>query len=129
MTLVLDHPALRTPLMMFLFHQVEARLDGRPAIIVVDEGWKALDDDLFARRLRDWLKTLRKRGGILGFVTQNAEDALASRIAGAIVEQTATQIFTANPKARAQDYVDGFGLTPHEFELVRAMPDAARCFW
>jgi type IV secretion system protein VirB4 len=78
--------------------------------------------------LRDWLKTLRKRGGILGFVTQNAEDALASRIAGAIVEQTATQIFTANPKARAQDYVDGFGLTPHEFELVRAMPDAARCF-
>lgn len=128
MTLVLDHPALRTPLMMFLFHQVEARLDGRPAIIVVDEGWKALDDDLFARRLRDWLKTLRKRGGILGFVTQNAEDALASRIAGAIVEQTATQIFTANPKARAQDYVDGFGLTPHEFELVRAMPDAARCF-
>lgn len=128
MTQVLDHPALRTPLMMALFHQVEARLDGRPTIIVVDEGWKALDDPVFAARLRDWLKTLRKRGAILGFVTQNAEDALASRIAGAIVEQTATQIFTANPKARAQDYVDGFGLTAHEFELVRAMPEAARCF-
>ncbi|MBN9144233.1 MAG: type VI secretion protein [Novosphingobium sp. 63-713] len=128
MTLVLDHPVLRTPLMMALFHLVDAKLDGMPAIIVVDEGWKALDDDIYAGRLRDWLKTIRKRGGILGFVTQNAEDALASRIAGAIVEQTATQIFTANPKARAVDYVDGFGLTLHEFELVRAMPDAARCF-
>ncbi|WDF71138.1 VirB4 family type IV secretion/conjugal transfer ATPase [Novosphingobium sp. KACC 22771] len=128
MTLVLDHRVLRTPLMMALFHLVDAKLDGTPAIIVVDEGWKALDDDIFAARLRDWLKTIRKRGGILGFVTQNAEDALASRIAGAIVEQTATQIFTANPKARAVDYVDGFGLTPHEFELVRALPDAARCF-
>ena len=34
----------------------------------------------------------------------------------------------ANPKARAADYVDGFGLTPHEYELVRTLPDDAHCF-
>lgn len=128
MTRVLDHPVLRTPLMMYLFHRVDERLDGSPTIIVVDEGWKALDDAVFAQRIRDWQKTLRKRGGILGFVTQNAQDALSSHIAGAIVEQTATQIFTANPRARAEDYVEGFGLTAHEFELVRSLPDSAHCF-
>jgi type IV secretion system protein VirB4 len=128
MTRVLDAPALRTPLMMYLFHRVDERLDGSPTIIVIDEGWKALDDEVFVARIRDWEKTIRKRGGILGFVTQNAEDALASRIAGAIVEQSATQIFTANPKARAQDYIEGFGLTRHEFELVRSLPESAHGF-
>jgi type IV secretion system protein VirB4 len=128
MTQILDDPAVRTPAMMYLFHRVEERLDGSPAIIVVDEGWKALDDDVFVRRIKDWEKTIRKRNGIVGFATQSAQDALESRIASAIIEQAATQIFMANPKARADDYVDGFGLTPHEFELVRSLPDSAHCF-
>ncbi|MBV9881502.1 MAG: VirB4 family type IV secretion/conjugal transfer ATPase [Sphingomonadaceae bacterium] len=128
MTQILDDPALRSPAMMYLFHRVEERLDGSPAIIVVDEGWKALDDDIFVRRIKDWEKTIRKRNGIVGFATQSAQDALESRIASAIIEQAATQIFMANPKARATDYMDGFGLTPHEFELVRTLPDNAHCF-
>ncbi|WP_029724066.1 VirB4 family type IV secretion/conjugal transfer ATPase [Sphingomonas sp. UNC305MFCol5.2] len=128
MTQILDDPAMRTPAMMYLFHRVEERLDGTAAIIVVDEGWKALDDDVFVRRIKDWEKTIRKRNGIVGFATQSAQDALESRIASAIIEQAATQIFMANPKARAADYIDGFGLTPHEFELIRTLPDNAHCF-
>jgi type IV secretion system protein VirB4 len=128
MTKVLDTPVTRTPAMMYLFHRIEQGLDGRPTIIVVDEGWKALDDDIFTRRLKDWEKTIRKRNGVVGFCTQSAADALESRIAAAIVEQAATQIFLPNPKAKASDYVDGFGLTPHEFDLVRTLPDTSRCF-
>lgn len=128
MTRILDAPVVRTPAMMYLFHRVEERLDGSPAIIVVDEGWKALDDAVFTARIRDWEKTIRKRNGIVGFATQSAEDALESRIASAIVEQAATQIFMANPKAQARDYVDGFGLTMHEYDLVRQLPDDARAF-
>jgi type IV secretion system protein VirB4 len=128
MTGILDDQVVRTPAMMYLFHRVEERLDGSPSIIVVDEGWKALDDDVFVRRIKDWEKTIRKRNGIVGFATQSAQDALESRIASAIIEQAATQIFMANPKARAADYVDGFGLTTHEYELIRSLPDSARCF-
>ncbi|NIJ65956.1 type IV secretion system protein VirB4 [Sphingomonas leidyi] len=128
MTQILDDPAVRTPAMMYLFHRVEERLDGTPAIIVVDEGWKALDDDVFVRRIKDWEKTIRKRNGIVGFATQSAQDALESRIASAIIEQAATQVFMANPKARASDYMEGFGLTAHEYELVRTLPDNAHCF-
>jgi type IV secretion system protein VirB4 len=128
MTRILDDPTLRTPAMMYLFHRVEERLDGHPSIIVVDEGWKALDDEVFTARIRDWEKTIRKRNGIVGFATQSAEDALSSKIASAIVEQAATQIFMANPKAQARGYMEGFGLTQHEFDLVRTMPDSARAF-
>lgn len=128
MTQILDDPTVRTPAMMYLFHRVEERLDGSPSIIVVDEGWKALDDDVFVRRIKDWEKTIRKRNGIVGFATQSAQDALESRIASAIIEQAATQIFMANPKAHAADYMEGFGLSSHEFDLVRTLPDNAHCF-
>jgi type IV secretion system protein VirB4 len=128
MTEILDDPVVRTPAMAYLFHRVEERLDGGPAIIVVDEGWKALDDEVFVRRIKDWEKTIRKRNGVIGFATQSAQDALESRISSAIIEQAATQIFMANPKARAADYIDGFGLSEHEFELVRTLPDSAHAF-
>jgi type IV secretion system protein VirB4 len=128
LTQILDDPAARTPAMMYLFHRVEQRLDGTPSIIVVDEGWKALDDEVFVQRIKDWEKTIRKRNGIVGFCTQSAQDALASRISSAIIEQAATQIFMINPKAQEADYCGGFGLTSHEFELVRTLPDSTHCF-
>ncbi|MBT2134484.1 VirB4 family type IV secretion/conjugal transfer ATPase [Croceibacterium sp. LX-88] len=128
MTAILDDPRTRTPALLYFFHRVEERLDGRPAIIVVDEGWKALDDEVFVRRIKDWEKTIRKRNGVVGFATQSAQDALESRISSAIIEQAATQIFMINPKARAEDYINGFGLTPHEYELIRTLPDNSHCF-
>ena len=128
MTQILDEPALRTPAMMYLFHRVDQRLDGDPTLIVIDEGWKALDDEVFLARIKDWEKTIRKRNGLVGFATQSAQDALESRIASAIIEQAATQIFMANPKAQARDYCEGFGLTEHEYDLIRSLPDTAHCF-
>jgi len=128
MTRLLDQPVMRTPAMMYLFHRIEQRLDGKPAIIIVDEGWKALDDDVFVKRIKDWEKTIRKRNGLVGFCTQNAGDALESRIGRAIIEQSATQIFFPNSKARAADYIEGFGLSEHEFDLVRSLPDTSHCF-
>ena len=128
MTRLLSLPVIRTPTMMYLFHCIEQRLDGSPTIIVVDEGWKALDDEVFVRKIKDWEKTIRKRNGLIGFCTQNADDALESRVGPAIIEQSATQIFFPNPKARASDYVSGFGLSQHEFDLVRSLPDTSHCF-
>ncbi|MGA9657894.1 MAG: VirB4 family type IV secretion/conjugal transfer ATPase [Asticcacaulis sp.] len=128
MTLLLNEPVLRTPCMMYLFQRVEERLDGTPTIIIIDEGWKALDDEVFAAAIRNWMKTLRKRNAILGFGTQSARDALDSRISSAIIEQSATQIFMPNPRAQSEDYCDGFGLTQHELDLIRALPPQARAF-
>lgn len=127
-TALLDDPVLRTPALMYLFHRVEERLIGEPTLIIIDEGWKALDDEVFAARIRDWMKTLRKRNAAIGFGTQSARDALDTRIASAIVEQAATQLFMPNPRAQAADYCDGFGLTEHELELIRKLPAQAHCF-
>lgn len=37
-------------------------------------------------------------------------------------------IFTPNPRARAEDYCEGFGLSAHELELIRQLPAHSRCF-
>ena len=128
MTALLENPKLRTPVMMYLFHRIDERLDGQPTMVLIDEGWKALDDEVFAARIRDWLKTLRKRNGLVGFATQSARDALDSKISTALVEQTATMVFMPNARARAEDYCDGFGLTEHELALIRSLPAHSRCF-
>jgi type IV secretion system protein VirB4 len=128
MTALLENPRLRTPTMMYLFHRIDERLDGQPTMILIDEGWKALDDEVFAARIRDWLKTLRKRNALVGFATQSARDALDSRISTALVEQTATMIFMPNARARYEDYCEGFGLTDHELALIRSLPAHSRCF-
>lgn len=128
MTALLENPKLRTPVMMYLFHRVDERLDGQPTMILIDEGWKALDDEVFAARIRDWLKTLRKRNALVGFATQSARDALDSRISTALVEQTATMVFMPNARARTEDYCEGFGLTEHELALIRSLPAHSRCF-
>ncbi len=128
MTALLENPKLRTPVMMYLFHRIDERLDGHPTMVLIDEGWKALDDEVFAARIRDWLKTLRKRNALVGFATQSARDALDSRISTALVEQTATMVFMPNSRARSEDYCDGFGLTEHELALIKSLPAHSRCF-
>ena len=119
MTHVLDHPEVRTPLMMYLFHRLSALVDGRRLIIDIDEFWKALGDEAFRGLAQDGLKTYRKQNAFMVFGTQSPADVLRSPIAHTILEQCATKIFLPNPQGSERDYVEGFGLTRREFALVR----------
>lgn len=61
-------------------------------------------------------------------MTQSPSDTLRSPIARALIEQTATFIFLPNPTADEGDYVDGFKLTPTEFELLKGLGEGSRQF-
>jgi type IV secretion system protein VirB4 len=65
----------------YLFHRIEGRLDGRPTLLIVDEGWLALDNPTFGAQLREWLKTLRKKNASVVFATQSLADIDTSTIA------------------------------------------------
>ena len=69
----------------YLFHRIEGRLDGRPTLLIVDEGWLALDDPSFGAQLREWLKTLRKKNASVVFATQSLADVADSAIAPALI--------------------------------------------
>ncbi|MBM3927823.1 MAG: conjugal transfer protein TrbE, partial [Sphingomonadales bacterium] len=75
----------------YLFHRIEDRFDGAPTLIIVDEGWLALDDEGFAGQLREWLKTLRKKNASVVFATQSLSDIDGSAISPAIIESCQTR--------------------------------------
>ena len=128
LTEILDDQISRTPWLMYVFHRVNELLDGDRVILMLDEGWKLLDDPAFATRIKDWEKTIRKQNGLLGFGTQSANDILRSEVGGSIVEQSPTNIFMPNPRADEKTYCGGFGLSRHELRIVRELPTESRCF-
>ncbi len=110
----------------YLFHRIEGRLDGRPTLLIIDEGWLVLDDPAFAQQLREWLKTLRKKNASVVFATQSLSDIDGSNIAPAIVESCPTRIFLPNERAiepQITTIYRRFGLNDRQIEiLARATP-------
>ena len=113
-------------MLAYLFHRIEGRLDGRPTLLIVDEGWLALDDEGFAGQLREWLKTLRKKNASVIFATQSLSDIDGSAIAPAIIESCPTRLFLPNERAiepQITAIYRRFGLNDRQIEiLARATP-------
>ena len=126
---LLDNPEVRVPVINYLLHRLEALIDGRPLIYVMDEFWKILDGGGALKDFaRNKQKTIRKQNGLGIFATQSPEDALSSDISAALIEQTATLILLPNPNAARKDYVEGLKLTDAEFDVVRTLDERSRCF-
>ncbi|NID06765.1 VirB4 family type IV secretion/conjugal transfer ATPase [Luteibacter jiangsuensis] len=126
---IIDNPEVRAPVINYLLHRLEALIDGRRLIYVMDEFWKILDGKGGLKEFaKNKQKTIRKQNGLGIFATQSPEDALASDISAALIEQTATMILLPNPNASREDYVDGLKLTEAEYQVVVSLDERSRCF-
>jgi type IV secretion/conjugal transfer VirB4 family ATPase len=115
--------AALTPVLTFLFHLLEGRFDGRPTLLVLDEAWLFLDDGGFAAKIREWLKTLRKKNVAVVFATQSLADVARSSIAPALIESCPTRIFLPNPDAETPQIAplyQGFGLNSQQLRIIAA---------
>lgn len=124
----LDNPETRTPVMMYLLYRTEGMISGQRFMYVFDEFWKPLQDPYFEDLAKNKQKTIRKQNGIFVFATQEPSDALESSIAKTLIQQCATYVFLANPKADYEDYTKGFKLTDTEFELIKGLGEFSRQF-
>ncbi|MFG6458631.1 VirB4 family type IV secretion/conjugal transfer ATPase [Roseateles sp. BYS96W] len=115
----LDLPEVRTPVMLYLLQVMEELVDGRRLIYVISEFWKALDHEIFSDFAKKKQKTIRKQNGLGIFDTQSPSDVLRHPIGRTMIEQSVTKIFLANPEAVREEYVDGFGLSQAEYDIVR----------
>jgi len=110
----------------YLFHRIEGRLSGVPTLLIIDEGWLALDDTDFAEQLREWLKTLRKKNASVVFATQSLADVAGSAIAAALIESCPTRLFLPNERAiepQITAVYRQFGLNDRQIEIIsRATP-------
>lgn len=125
-TELLEQPDVLSAVMLDLLYRTESMLDGRRFVFFMEEYWRALENPIFEDFAKNKQKTIRKQNGFGIYLTQSPSDTLQSPIARSLIEQTATFIFLPNPAADFNDYVQGFKLTPAEFDLVRSLPRGSR---
>ena len=118
--------AVVAPVLTYLFHRLEERFIGKPTLLILDEAWIFLDHPLFAARIREWLKVLRKKNVAVLFATQSLADIAGSSIAPAIIESCPQRILLPNDRAiepQSREAYERFGLNDRQIELIsRATP-------
>jgi type IV secretion/conjugal transfer VirB4 family ATPase len=124
----LDNADVRTPISMYLLHRMDSIIDGRRFIYFMDEAWKWVDDEAFAEFAGNKQLTIRKQNGLGVFATQMPSSLLQSKIASALVQQVATEIYLPNPKADLREYTEGFKCSVAEYEIIRNMGEESRMF-
>ena len=127
MALIMQDPIALAPVMLYIFYKINQSLDGTPTMVVMDEAWALIGNKVFAPKIKDWLKVMRKLNAFCVFATQSVEDAAKSEISDTLVQQTATQIFLANLKA-TQASCDVFMLSKRELALVKTTDPSSRFF-
>lgn len=125
-------PSAVVPVLSALFHHLERGFDGRPTLLVLDEAWLFLGETAFAAKIREWLKTLRKKRVAVIFATQSLDDVASSSIASTLIESCPTQVFLPNPRAlepSSARLYEGFGLNRRQLELIAFAPPKRAYYW
>ncbi len=107
--------------LLYLFRQIEKRLTGKPTLVLLDEGWIPLSQEIFREKLRDWLKTLRKHNAAVVLATQQLSDIINSPIKDVILESCPTQILLPNAQAENEQsrvHYQSLGLNAREISII-----------
>ena len=116
-----------TPALMYLFKFIEKLFakenddTGHPTLLVMDEAWVFLDNPYFAKKIDDWLRTLRKKHVAVVFATQDVPSVAKSSISTTILSQCQTRFFLADPNASSDmlsKYYASFGLEDSEIAAI-----------
>lgn len=64
------------PALQFLFDRMDELFDydPKPTLLILDEAWKFLSHPVFRKKIKEWLKTLRKKNVFVVFALQNIGD-------------------------------------------------------
>ena len=123
---LMQAPAVAAPVLQHLFHRLEAQFDGSPTLLILDEAWLFLDRADFAGRIREWLKTLRKKNVAVIFATQSLADIADSAIAPALIESCPSRIFLPIDRAiepQSRQAYRRFGLNDRQITILsQAVP-------
>lgn len=124
---ILSDAICKTPALMYLTYRVEYALEGHRGMLFIDEGWLALKDEYFIGLIENSSRTPRKKNNFFGLATQVANDTVGAN-SRAIYESASCKIFFPNPNADKQVYVEHLGLSEHEYNLIKTLPDNEHYF-
>lgn len=120
-TLMGSKPSAVVPTLRYIFHRLEGYFKGKPSLLVLDEAWTYLKNPIFAAKIEQWLRELRKKKVAVVFATQSLAEIKNSSIAPVIIESCMTKIYLPNPTAREETILPiyrSFGLNEREIDII-----------
>ena len=120
-TLMAMGPKVVVPVVTYLFHRIDQRLDGRPTLVILDEAWIMLTNSVFGAKIEEWLRTLRKKNAAVVLATQSLSEIANSPHRDVILESCPTKLYLPNPEAKnsaTQEMYRRFGLSDRQIDIV-----------
>jgi type IV secretory pathway VirB4 component len=114
-------PKIAIPVLTYLFHRIEQRLDGRPTLIIIDEAWIALANATFGMKLEEWLRTFRKKNAAVVLATQSLSEIANSPYRDVILESCPTKLYLPNAEAKSPQTCElyhKFGLSDRQIDII-----------
>ncbi len=124
---IAENPALLVPVASYALHRLTTQLKGDPTVIVLDEGWRLLNNPAFAPRVKPWLGYITSKNGLVFFTTEHPEEVLDYPFHEAIRSGIRTQFFMPDETA-GRVYHEAFGLNGDEIDYLQAMQPENRHF-
>jgi type IV secretion system protein VirB4 len=112
------------PVLLYLFHRIEKALQGQPGLLFLDEAWIMLGHPVFRDKIREWLKTYRRKNCGVVLATQSISDAARSGILDVLAESCPTKIFLANHQAGDENSAplyQAMGLNERQIHIISQM--------
>ncbi|CAM5523003.1 VirB4 family type IV secretion system protein [Thauera mechernichensis] len=106
----------------YAFFRISLKLDGRPALIYLEEAWFLLEEEGFAAKVNDWLRTLGKRNAWILMATQSLDEIANSKIFTTIIDNIPNRIYLPNSNAFAhyEMYTQKFGLNDTQIGRIQS---------
>jgi len=112
------------PVLLYLFHRIEKALRGQPGLLILDEAWIMLGHPVFRDKIREWLKTYRRKNCIVLLSTQSLSDTGRSGMVDVLAESMPTKIFLANHSAGDENSAPlyrAMGLNERQIGIISQM--------
>lgn len=111
------------PALDFLFSRMDELFDydPKPTLLILDEAWRFLSHPVFRKKIKEWLKTLRKKLVFVGFALQNIGDVDDME---EFLTSCHTEIFLPNNAVKEygseaiKDLYRKMGCTDDEIEII-----------
>lgn len=123
---ILENPRVARAFTDYAFYRIHKEINYSgdqviPTIIYIEEAWFMLEEPRFAAKIRDWLKTLRKKTAQVILTTQSIGDLAESDIFQTISDNIPTRIFLPNDRAGTFRgmYHRLFGLNDTQIDRIR----------
>ena len=114
--------SISVPVLLYLFHRIEQRLEqGRPSHIFIEEAWLPLLDTGFAAQIDSWLRRLAKLNAGVWLVTQSPQEVVTAANARVVLDACTSRILLPDAHAAdagSRDLYERLGLNAKEIRLL-----------